>query len=241
MIRIAIVDDEPIHLNLLAGYVRRILGDYSLQLDLFFDGKRLDSARDKMEYDIYLLDIELDGENGIEIAKNIRRTSVRAQILFITSHSNYALEGYDAFPLGYLLKPVNEEKLAILLQTAVEKISAPNQFIEITENYRKVCLSIDDIVAFIRTDRKTVIFLLNMDEYESSESLVSLHARIVNPEQFLAIHRHIVVKVEFVTQIEKAVGTSDYVVRMRNGLEFPVSKSGIRALKKNVLKVRATE
>ncbi len=60
---------------------------------------------------ILLLDIEMPGMNGVELAKKLRKENRLLQIVFITGYSEYISEGYDVAALHYLLKPVSTEKL----------------------------------------------------------------------------------------------------------------------------------
>ena len=67
-----------------------------------------------------LLDIEMDGMDGITLAKKLRQDNDILQILFITGYPDYIAEGYDVAALHYLMKPINREKLAQVLDRAVE-------------------------------------------------------------------------------------------------------------------------
>ncbi len=60
---------------------------------------------------ILLLDIEMPGMNGVELAKKLRKENRLLQIIFITGYSEYISEGYDVAALHYLLKPVSADKL----------------------------------------------------------------------------------------------------------------------------------
>ncbi len=78
--------------------------------------------RDKSDYDILLLDIEMGGMDGVSMAKELRRVDDAVQIIFITGYSDYISEGYDVAALHYLMKPVREEKLFSVLDRAAEKL-----------------------------------------------------------------------------------------------------------------------
>ena len=69
-----------------------------------------------------LLDIEMGGMNGVELARRIRRENEIIQIIFITGYSDYIAEGYDVAALHYLMKPLKEEKLFSVLDRAAEKM-----------------------------------------------------------------------------------------------------------------------
>ncbi len=76
----------------------------------------------QQEFDILLLDIEMGGMDGVEMAKRLRIQCDTVEIIFITGYSDYIAEGYEVSALHYLLKPVHEDKLRSVLCRAAEKI-----------------------------------------------------------------------------------------------------------------------
>ena len=91
-------------------------------------------AEDALEYaknnlvEFALLDIEMPEKNGIAIAKEIREKRPNTIIIFLTGYPEYALEGYSAYPSGFLLKPIDKESLADVLNHAY--LNRPAQAVE---------------------------------------------------------------------------------------------------------------
>jgi len=77
---------------------------------------------DEKDYDVLLLDIEMEAMDGVTLAKQLRRENDAVQIIFITGYSDYIAEGYEVAALHYLMKPVQEEKLFSVLDRAAEKL-----------------------------------------------------------------------------------------------------------------------
>lgn len=73
--------------------------------------------------DLLLLDIEMTGLNGTELAKSLRAKGDLLPIVFITGFSEYMSDGYDVEALHYLLKPVKKEKLFAVLDRYIAKCS----------------------------------------------------------------------------------------------------------------------
>ena len=71
--------------------------------------------------DVALLDINMPGMSGLEMAKKLREKWPEMQIIFLTGFPQYALEAYEVHPSGYLLKPVKKDKLAAELAYAAAK------------------------------------------------------------------------------------------------------------------------
>lgn len=74
--------------------------------------------------DILLLDVEMPGISGVELAKHIRRENEVVQIVFITGYSDYIAEGYEVSALHYLMKPVDRKKFCTVLDRAVAKLES---------------------------------------------------------------------------------------------------------------------
>lgn len=85
------------------------------------------------DYHILLLDIEMNGMDGVTMAKKLRKENDALQIVFITGYSDYISEGYEVSALHYLMKPVKEDKFFSVLNRAVEKLSR-NERVLIFEN-----------------------------------------------------------------------------------------------------------
>lgn len=135
MYRIAICDDEAEARSYLSGLVRRwaeaagcevSLCEYPSAETLLFGGDG---------FDILLLDIEMGGMNGVDLARRIRARDAVAEIIFVTGYSDYIAEGYDVAALQYLMKPVAAERFAATLDRAAERLH---------RNERSICLETAD-------------------------------------------------------------------------------------------------
>ena len=74
------------------------------------DELRAELAGGADAFDLYLLDIQMEGTSGLELAQWLYDTGVRNRVIFITGSAEYALSGYSAHPLHYLLKPVGRAR-----------------------------------------------------------------------------------------------------------------------------------
>lgn len=123
--RVAVCDDSSEDARYVAGMVQAWASsrDAALQVERFPSAEAfLFYYAEDQSYDMLLLDIEMDGMNGVELARRIRRENEIIQIIFITGYSDYIAEGYDVAALHYLMKPLKEEKLFSVLDRAAEKM-----------------------------------------------------------------------------------------------------------------------
>lgn len=79
-------------------------------------------------FDLLCLDILMDGESGMELAKKLRMTDDRTSILFLTGSSEYLKDGYEVRPIQYLFKPVSKAELKRAIETDLRLHHRPKPF-----------------------------------------------------------------------------------------------------------------
>lgn len=118
-----IADDENLELKVLEKTVKK---HFVEELEIFAssNGRKASQICDEVKPDIALLDIEMPGMNGIELAKYIKEKYADCIIIFITAYDrfDYAIEAMHIKAFDYLLKPWKEERLCELINTAIENV-----------------------------------------------------------------------------------------------------------------------
>ena len=124
MVRIGIVEDDEAYI----AKVQQFLSDFAhdtgetFRTRVFQDGQQLVFAY-QPDYDILLMDVEMPKMNGIDAAKESRKTDPTVTILFITNMAQYAIEGYSVRARAYLLKPLNYVGFSLEMQSAIAALS----------------------------------------------------------------------------------------------------------------------
>lgn len=122
---IAICDDSMADLDYISSLVtdwsRKSCNTVNIRTFPSAEAFLFDYAENK-RYDILLLDIEMNGMDGVSLAKKVRKNNESIQIVFITGYSDYISEGYEVSALHYLMKPVHDEKVFDVLNRAAQKI-----------------------------------------------------------------------------------------------------------------------
>ena len=124
--KVAICDDSDADRQYIMNMVRSWASatGHEVQIDGFPSAESfLFRYAGESDYDILLLDIEMGAMDGVTMAKELRKSNDTVQIIFITGYSDYISEGYEVAALHYLMKPVNEEKLCLVLDRAAEKLA----------------------------------------------------------------------------------------------------------------------
>ena len=124
MFRIAICEDEKVVLDFETSLVNKWAAGRGcpLELDTYISAEQfLFESEDKAPYDVLIFDIQMKNMNGMELAKKLRSRGCDSVIIFVTGVPDYAIEGYEVGAVRYILKPVKEEVLNGLLDSAFEE------------------------------------------------------------------------------------------------------------------------
>ena len=114
---IAVVDDEKVIREYICGLIKKLKPKSHVRS--YATGEELLSA--ERSFDITFLDIQMDGMNGLEVAKSLRKRQDEIVLIFITGLKEYVFEALDLYAFQYLLKPLDEKKFAEVLERAVKE------------------------------------------------------------------------------------------------------------------------
>ena len=173
-----------------------------------------DYAEEK-DFDILLLDIEMPGVSGIELAKTVRRENATVQIIFITGFYEYFSDGFDVSALHYLIKPVDASKLCPVLDKAVHNLEYRQRSVLLTTAEGSTKVPLADIV-YIEAENVYVVVHTAHGNYRTRLSLGKFCEQL--DETFFKVHRSFVVSLKYVKKITRTDLT------MLNGDTLPISR-----------------
>lgn len=146
--RIAICDDDDIIRENLCSLCSDILTDDSVEYELepFCSAQELEKRlnSENCPFDLLILDIQMDGMTGMELARSLREKGNRVSIIFVTACEDYLSEGYGVQPIHFLLKPVRRGALASAIYTDLKLNYIPKTVVVHIGN-KLVHLSFSDI------------------------------------------------------------------------------------------------
>lgn len=205
MITCAIVDDEPLAVDLLESYVQKtpflkLEGKYSNAIDAMAGLRNL-------PVDLLMLDIQMPELSGLEFAKVIPNST---RIIFTTAFNQYAIDGYKVNAIDYLLKPISYSEFLNSVTKAESIINASSQAANcqsdsffVKSDYKLVRIYFDDITYIEGLKDYVKIYL------DSSPrpvlSLTSMHAieSHLPTEKFQRIHRSYIVNMNKIKILER--------------------------------------
>lgn len=202
-LQIAICDDEPNQIEYISSIATKWAhtAGHSCNVHAFPSAEAFLFAHEADNaFDILLLDIEMGEISGIALARRIREKGSRAEIIFITSHFEFAGEGYEVDALHYLTKPIAEEKLSEVLQKAAKRLSLTPPSIIINCEGETLKLYESDIL-YVEAFLHYLCIYTDNGEYRVKESLSSFEARI--GAGFFRIHRSYLISLRHVTKISR--------------------------------------
>ena len=211
--RIIICDDEISDADTIAGLTRRILP--ASEIIICSNGKEL-MAR-LADYDIILLDIEMPDENGLELARRIKRKYQGIILIFVSGIKDYVFEAFTVEAFRYILKPVDETKLLNVLYAAdnrrsenlknvplkAGKGSAPvvsQGHIIITSNGQHIAIPISDIV-YAEIYNRIIILHINNGEAPNYYGRMSELEKLTG-KGFFRCHRSYLVNLAYITHYD---------------------------------------
>ena len=239
-IRAVIVDDEDLARQML----REFLSAHA-EIEIVAEcanGFEAVKAVTELKPDLLFLDIQMPKLDGFEVLELI---GTEMAIVFVTAYDEYAIRAFDIHAVDYLLKPFGAERFEIALQRVKKrlggKLPAPT---ELSSSARPPAQYAERIVVRDGT-RVHIIPVAKLDYAEAQDDYVGLHAEgkthlkqqtissletVLDPAQFIRIHRSCIVNLEKVTRIEP-YSKDNHVVVLTNGTQLPVSRSGYARLR----------
>ena len=193
-------------------------------VDGFTSGEALLAAVKKQTraYELILLDIEMRGINGIETAKELRRLLPDCYIIFITSHDEFALTGYEVAAFRYLIKPVDPQKLTEAI-AAVRAELADHVTLHVEDGPVEALLRAKDIY-YIEAQDKRVRVVLKNTAFSDRRGIDEV-AQALEGEDFFRVHRSYLINLRYVGRIDKNE------VQLVSGETIPLSRLRKKAFK----------
>jgi len=167
---------------------------------------------------LLLLDIQMPGMGGIELARHLGGLESAPAIVFVTAHDRHAVEAFELNALDYLMKPVRADRLAAALKKAAAAGPAPRErlekagqhanagareFFSVTERNRIVLVPVGEVL-FLKAELKYVTLRTKMGEHLIEEPLVAIEREFA--ERFIRVHRNCLVARAAIRGFERSSG-----------------------------------
>lgn len=216
------IDDEPIALSIIKQFCER-RGDIELQV---YTNPQI-GVRYILEQrpDLVLLDIEMNGTSGIELAALIPRDCC---LVFTTAHANYALDGFELNAIDFLHKPFSYSRF----ERAIEKVQHVRQLraqmkesevfdskITVKVEYKNVTLSTENILYIEAMDNYIKIYQTTEQRAVVSQMSLKGVMQLLPAREFLRVHKSYIIALNKVESF-----TRRQVTLSHNAVSIPVGR-----------------
>ena len=193
----------------------------TLSVTAYASGEEYFSANTTHTSNVFFLDIQLDGMNGLDIAKQLRQDGFAGEIIFLTSFREYVFGGYKVHALNYLLKPLEVEGLYSCMNEIKELLQT--HYYVFRNNQEIMQIEYRDILSFSS-------FMHNIDILTCNEHF-SQHASLSNilshlPKQFIRVHRSHIVNMVHIYKI------SGNTITLSNRKTVPIGRQYLDDVRK---------
>ncbi|MGN6183099.1 MAG: LytR/AlgR family response regulator transcription factor [Thermoanaerobaculia bacterium] len=240
MIRVLIVDDEPIARR---GIRQRLRGEADLEvIGECGDGAAAIDAITELAPDLVFLDIQMPEVGGFDVVEAIGVARMPA-VIFVTAYDEHALRAFDVHAVDYVLTPIDRHRFRTAVERARGRLAhAPAQF------DRRIAVVLGELgrpaqdyakrLAIKGDGRVILIDVIEVDRLEAAgnyvevhsgvrrhlvrETMASLEARL-DPARFVRVSRSSIVNAERVSELQPMFN-GDYVVVLRDGTTVPGSR-----------------
>ena len=147
--RIAIVDDLDTERTLLRERLERQLSLRGVEAEIleFDSGETFLTAEKERRFTAAFLDIYMEGLSGMDAARELRKTDADCLLVFTTTSTDHALQGFQVRALHYLVKPFSEKELSDLLDEMLSKLPRPEPFLTVKVSGSNIRLRYQDIIS----------------------------------------------------------------------------------------------
>ena len=217
MIRIGICDDDAAQGIDIEKKVKDFAADHNRKIETRIFNSAETYLKDHEEIDLLLLDIEMPGLSGIELKEVLPSVYRLPAIIFVSSHPNRMAEAFGPNVLGFLTKPLDKGRLAVLLTKVLSALESVVK-IPVEEGY---VLSSD--VIHVMADNKYVDIVTTSGIHSGYISLGECE-NILPSSSFVRVNRSNLVNFEYVSRFKEQI-------EMCNGDKIKIARGRTKEFK----------
>lgn len=245
MIKCVIIEDEPQAVTLL----KNILIAKFPNIEVLADFDKVSVASEfikQLKPNFIFLDVQLNGELGIDIANYLKKEELDFEIIFTTAYGGFALEAFALSAVDYVLKPINEDRLIEAINrvmkrhqvsleqlTILQEVSTTDKIekIVLSMNEKKVIVKTEDIV-FLKADNVYTEFYLKSGEKQVVSKPLKEYELLLTQANFYKPHRSYIINKKSIKSYKK----SNSEIEMSNGKIVSLSRDKKKEFEESILK-----
>jgi two-component system LytT family response regulator len=242
MIKVVIIDDEPLARNLVTEYlVTHPEFEIVKECNDGFDGVK---AIAEFSPELIFLDVQMPKLNGFEM---LELAEPRPSVIFTTAFDEFAMKAFDSHAVDYLLKPFSKERFDKAIEKWLNQRSntPPPGFVDDFENLpqkhaeeqNRIAVRFGSKISIIPT--QDIFYIEAYDDYVKiftekdyflKKKTMSYYENTLSSIDFIRVHRSFIVNLKQITRVEP-YEKNGHVVLLKNGKSIPLSRSGYGLLR----------
>ncbi|HSY77214.1 MAG TPA: LytTR family transcriptional regulator DNA-binding domain-containing protein [Bacteroidia bacterium] len=242
MIKVILIDDEPLARSILAEYLQNYT-DISVVQECG-DGFEGVKAIAQHQPDLIFLDVQMPKINGFEMLELLDSPPA---VIFTTAFDDYAMKAFEAHAVDYLLKPFSKERFDKAMKKWKEHYEKPGSKEAVQSLIESASQQPDQHNrVVVKTGSKIRIIPMHEIQYlEADDDYVKIHTEdgshlkkktmsyfeeVLDKTQFVRVHRSYIIQIQQVTRIEP-YEKEGHLAILKSGAKIPISKTGYPKLK----------
>ena len=228
-----ICDDNPVAAQRAGDVTAQVLKDKNITADIsvYTDSRQLMFELDPgRRIDLMILDIEMPGVSGLEIAEYVKNTNPNCRIIFLTSYMNYAVDGYELEIFRFVPKPNGEARLRAAVADAANVIDLESKKSYLIERH-DMCgmLPCKYILYITKSGKNSEIYHIKSKEPIKIRKPLSVVFEELDSEEFIYIGRGCIANMANVQSVDR------HEWMCKNGDRVPISASLYAEIKEKLL------
>ena len=252
-LRTVVVDDEQLARDELCFLLSKI-GDIEVVAQAANGVEALDVIEEHAP-DLVLLDVQMPGLTGFEVARRLLKGGFESHLVFVTAYDRHAIEAFDVNAVDYILKPVESERLETALERVRKRMqperaaarpsgtdldrllqmlsdrNVHREQLAVKVGDRFLLIHADEVVHASVEDDVITVVTNSLSGTSNYRTLDELQARL-DPGVFWRVHRSHLVNINKIREIVPWF-SRNYILKMKDakGTEIPVSRSQTKRLR----------
>lgn len=238
--RIAICEDEEIFRKQIVREIEEYYHSLDVVTDAFSSGEELVKKYQEMlregtrfGYDILFLDIEMKKMDGFETAKEIRKYGGAEILIYLTSHTELAMKGYEVEAFRFLAKPVEQEKLYEALDE-IKKRLKKGKIIHLHTKDEEVRVEVSSIL-YVEAMRNDVYYHIKKHRNTDSEIIYKVRDKITRVEKELEVEGFFRCHRSYLVQLSEVEAYHSTELTIAGGITIPISRGKLEEFREALM------
>lgn len=230
MIRIAVVDDEEIMLEIIYYRIKNVLSSENQEHDIkcYTNGSDLLKDHETHPFDLAFLDIDMPEITGLQIAQKLRNRDSKTEIIFITNKSDLVFESIKYTPFRFVRKTRMDYEMEEAIISFLNKLKKTQSVFEFSTSEGKRTVLLTSVI-YLESHSHKITVVMTTDSFTANGNLKDIEKNIVSLG-FIRIHQSFLVNYRYIFFVKQKELLLD------NGNSLPVSRGKYETVKKELMK-----